>query len=109
MKFTGEYAWMDVGEGLHQLRLGAEQPTIDIAVPKASGCVVTFALTGGIFGVGRLAAQLNKLLESGQIGIWHIGPWTDWHHKAIRIKFDSVEDGKLAEDVVRLAVAGALS
>jgi hypothetical protein len=95
MKFIGEYAWMDLGKGPQQLRLG-EQPKMDIAA-------------GGIFGVGRLAAQLNKLLESGQIGIWHIGPWIDWHHKAIRIKFDSVEDGKLAEDVVHLAVEGAPS
>ncbi len=108
MKFIGEYAWMDLGKGPQQLRLG-EQPKIDIAAPRAPGCVVTFALTGGIFGVGRLAAQLNKLLESGQIGVWHIGPWIDWHHKAIRIKFDSVEDGKLAEDVVRLAMEGAPS
>ena len=104
MKFIGEYAWM----GPQQLCLG-EQSTIDIVAPKAPGCVVTFALTGGIFGVGRLAAQLNKLLEGGLIGIWHIGPWIDWHHKAIRIKFDSVEDGKLTEDVVRLAVEGAPS
>jgi hypothetical protein len=108
MKFIGEYDMTDLGKGSQQLRLG-EQPEMDIAVPEAPGCVVTFALTGGIFGVGRLAAQLNKLLESGQIGIWHIGPWIDWHHKAIRIKFDSVADGKLAEDVVRLAVKGAPS
>lgn len=106
MKFIGEYPWMDLGEGSQPLRLG-EQPKIDITVPQAPGCVVTFALTGGIFGVGRLTAQLNKLLESGQIGIWHIGPWIDRHHKAIRIKFDSVEDGKLAEDAVRLALEGA--
>jgi hypothetical protein len=96
----------DFGKGPPQLRLG-EQP--DIAASKAPECVVTFALTGGIFGVGRLAARLDKLLASRQIGIWHIGPWIDWRHKAIRIKFASVEDGKLAEDVVRLAAEGARS
>lgn len=108
MKFTGEYEWIDPGKGPQERRLG-EPPRIDIAAPKAPGRVVTFALTGGIFGVGRLAAQLNKLLESGQIGIWHIGPWSDWHHTAIRIKFDSGADAELAEDAVRLAVEGARS
>jgi hypothetical protein len=71
--------------------------------------MLTFARTDGILGVGRLASRLNKPLASGPIGVWHIGPWIDWHHKAICIKFDSVEDGKLAEDVVRLAVEGAPS
>jgi hypothetical protein len=108
MKFVGEYTWMDLAKGPQQLRLG-EQPKIDIAAPKAPGCVVAFALTGGIFGIGRLADQLNKLSKSGQIGIWHIGPWIDWHHKAIRIKFDSVEDSKRAEDVMRLAVEDGAS
>ena len=75
----------------------------------AADCVVTFAVTGGIFGVGQLATRLNKLLESGQIGVWHIGPWVDWRHTAICIKFDSVEDGKLSEDVVRLDLEGARS
>jgi hypothetical protein len=54
----------------------------------AADCVVTFAVTGGIFGVGQLATRLNKLLES---------------------KFDSVEDGKLSEYVVRLDLEGARS
>jgi hypothetical protein len=65
--------------------------------------IVTFVLTGGIFCVGRLAAQLNKLLDSGQIGVWH-----DWRHTAIRREFDSVEDGKLSE-VLRPALEGAWS
>jgi hypothetical protein len=69
--------------------------------------VVTFAVTGGIFGVGRLAARLDELSESGRIGAWHIGPWVDWRQTAIRIKFDSVEDGKLSEHVVRLTLQGA--
>jgi len=86
-----------------------EQHSIGIAAPGVANCVVTFAVTGGIFGVGQLATRLNKLLESGQIGVWHIGPWVDWHHTAIRIKFASVEDGKLSEDVVRLALQGAPS
>jgi hypothetical protein len=72
-------------------------------------CVTTFAVTGGIFGVGRLAARLDELLESGRIGAWHIGPWVDWRQTAIRIKFDSVEDRKLSERVVRLGLQGASS
>ena len=75
----------------------------------AADCVVTFAITAGIFGVGQLATRLNKLLESGKIGVWHIGPWVDWRHTAICIKFDSVEDGKLSEEVVRLDLEGARS
>jgi hypothetical protein len=86
-----------------------ERRTVGIAAPVSADCVVTFAVTGGIFGVGQLATRLNKLLESGKIGIWHIGPWVDWRHTAIRIKFDSVEDGKLSEDVVRLDSEGARS
>jgi len=93
----------DPGKGPQQSSL-CEQHSIGIAAPGVANCVVTFAVTGGIFGVGRLATRLNKLLESGQIGIWHIGPWVDWRHTAIRIKFDSVGDGKLSEDVVRLAL-----
>ena len=86
-----------------------ERRTTGNAEPVAADCVVTFAVTGGIFGVGQLATRLNKLLESGQIGVWHIGPWVDWRHTAICIKFDSVEDGKLSEEVVRLDLEGARS
>ena len=86
-----------------------EQRTMDIAAPRALECMITFAVTGGIFGVGRLAARLDELSQSGRIGAWHIGPWVDWRHTAIRIKFDSVEDGKLSERVVRLALQGASS
>ena len=86
-----------------------ERRTTGIAEPVAADCVVTFAVTSGIFGVGQLATRLNKLLESGQIGVWHIGPWVDWRHTAICIKFDSVEDGKLSEEVVRLDLEGARS
>ena len=32
-----------------------ERRTIGIAAPVAADCVVTFAITGWIFGVGRLA------------------------------------------------------
>ncbi len=70
-----------------------ERRTTRIAESVAADCVVTFAITAGIFGVGQLA----------------IGPWVDWRHTAICIKFDSVEDGKLSEDVVRLGLEGARS
>ena len=96
----------DLGNEQSSLR---EQRTMDIAAPRAPECMITFAVTGGIFGVGRLAAQLDELSESGRIGAWHIGPWVDWRHTAIRIKFKSVEDGKLSEHVVRLALQGASS
>ena len=96
----------DLGNEQSSLR---EQRTMDIAAPRALECMITFAVTGGIFGVGRLAARLDELSQSGRIGAWHIGPWVDWRHTAIRIKFDSVEDGKLSERVVRLALQGASS
>jgi hypothetical protein len=98
----------DLGKAPEQPGLRAER-TMDIAAPRAAECVITFAVTGGIFGVGRLAARLDDLLENGRIGAWHIGPWVDWRQTAIRIKFDSVEDGKLSERVVRLALQGASS
>ena len=41
-----------------------ERRTTRIAESVAADCVVTFAITGGIFGVGQLATRLNKLLES---------------------------------------------
>jgi hypothetical protein len=99
---------IDLGKGPQQSSL-LEQRTMDIATPRAPECVVTFPITGGIFGVGRLAARLDELSESGRIGAWHIGPWVDWRHTAIRIKFDSVEDAKLSEQVVRLALQDAAS
>jgi hypothetical protein len=98
----------DLGKAPEQPSL-REERTMDIAAPRAAECVITFAVTGGIFGVGRLAARLDELLGSGRIGAWHIGPWVDWRQTAIRIKFDSVEDGKLSERVVRLALRGESS
>jgi hypothetical protein len=95
-----------LGNELSSLR---QERTMDIAAPRAPECMITLAVTGGIFGVGRLAARLDELSQSGHIGAWHIGPWVGWRHTAIRIKFDSVEDGKLSERVVRLALQGALS
>jgi hypothetical protein len=96
----------DLGNEQSNLR---EQRTMDIAAPRTPECMITFAVTGGIFGVGRLPARLDELSQSGRIGAWHIGPWVDWRHTAIRIKFDSIKDGKLSEHVVRLALKGAAS
>ena len=98
----------DLGSTSEQLALG-EQCSMEIAAPRATECVITFAVTGGIFGVGRLAARLDELLESRRIGAWHIGPWVDWRQTAIRIKFGSVEDAKLSEQIVRLALQDAAS
>jgi hypothetical protein len=58
--------------------------------------VVRFPVTG-IFGVGRLATRLKALESVNQIGPWHIGHWVDYTHTTIRIKFQSVADGKFAK------------
>ena len=57
----------------------------------------TFAVSGGIFGVGSLATRLNALVTSDQIGEWHIGHWTDWQHTAIRVAFATAADALLAK------------
>jgi hypothetical protein len=58
--------------------------------------IVTFPVTEGIFGVGRLATQLKALEGNDQIGSWHIGHWIDHTHTAIRIRFDNGEDAQVA-------------
>ena len=65
-------------------------------MPGSDECVITFRVVGGIFGVGRLATKLNELLNSGQIGSWHVGQWIDFRHNAIRIKFLTAADGDFA-------------
>ena len=62
----------------------------------ASEHVVTFPVTGGVFGVGRLATKLNVLLNANRIGPWHMGQWIDFRHKEIRIKFGTAADGEMA-------------
>lgn len=64
---------------------------------KQIECVVTFPVSGGIFGVSRLATRLTALTASHRIGEWHIGHWVDWRHTAIRINFDTVADAVLAK------------
>lgn len=59
--------------------------------------MVIFPVSGGIFGVGRLATRLTELAASHQIGEWHIGDWVDWKHTAIRINFDTAGDAVLAK------------
>lgn len=61
-------------------------------------CEVTFPVTGGIFGVGRLATSLKALADTDQIGPWHIGQWNDFTHTAIRIRFGSIADGERARE-----------
>ena len=60
-------------------------------------CVIAFPVVGGTFGVARLATKLNELLDSQQIGRWHVGQWIDSKHTAIRIKFLTAPDGKVAQ------------
>jgi len=57
---------------------------------------VTFPVTEGIFGVGRLATGLKALEGANQIGSWHVGHWIDHKHTAIRIQFDNDEDARVA-------------
>ena len=59
---------------------------------------VTFPVTGGIFGVGKLATRLKALADTDQIGPWHVGQWIDFKHTAIRIRFGSVADGERAKE-----------
>ena len=61
---------------------------------------VTFPISGGIFGVGRLATKLNQLLDLGYIGPWHVGRWIDFTHTAIRINFLTDADAKAARSYV---------
>ena len=65
-------------------------------VPAVPNAVVTFSVTGGIFGVGRLASRLKTLESVNLIGSWHVGDWIDYTHNAIRIRFDNVTDAKVA-------------
>jgi len=58
--------------------------------------IVTFPVTEGIFGVGRLATRLKALEGTNQIGSWHVGHWIDHTHTAIRIQFDNDEDARVA-------------
>jgi hypothetical protein len=62
------------------------------------GCVITFPIVSGIFGVGRLATRLKALADTGQIGRWHIGQWIDFKYTAIRMRFSSVADGERAQE-----------
>jgi hypothetical protein len=50
----------------------------------------------GIFGMGRLASRLKALSDTNQIGLWHVGHWTDFKHTAIRIRFTSTADREIA-------------
>lgn len=59
--------------------------------------VITFPVAGGIFGIGRLTTKLNELVNAGQIGLWHVGEWTDFRHTAIQIRFDTVASGEAAK------------
>jgi hypothetical protein len=63
---------------------------------ESAECVITFPVVGGIFGVGLLATKLNGLLSRTEILPWHIGRWIDCRHTAIRIRFASAADGKVA-------------
>ena len=67
------------------------------------GCVITFPIVGGIFGVGRLATKLKALADTDQIGPWHIGQWTDYKHTAIRMRFASTADGERARETCTAA------
>lgn len=54
----------------------------------SSESVITFAIAG-IFGAGRLASKLEESVDL--IGLWHVGHWRDYTHKAIRIQGSAAE------------------
>lgn len=61
------------------------------------GAFVTFPVSGGIFGVGRLASRLKTLTAAKEIGDWHLGLWVDWRHTAISVDFGNAADAALTE------------
>lgn len=69
--------------------------------------VVMFPITGGIFGVGRLASRLTALVAAQRIGEWHVGNWLDHKHTAIRIRFNNAADAGLARSVCSEAAMAA--
>jgi len=88
-------------------RAGRAQPVILMTHDHSTDHtlnVVTFTVTGGIFGVGRLASRLKSLESIDQIGPWHVGHWTDYTHTAIRIRFSSDADGKMASGTCGMQV-----
>jgi hypothetical protein len=58
------------------------------------GSEITFAVVGGVFGVGRLATMLKGLADSGRIGPSHVGHWINFRHTAIRSNSTPVPAGK---------------
>jgi len=70
--------------------------------------LVTFPVSRGIFGVGRLATRLSALTANHEIGEWHIGHWIDWKHTGIRINFDTAADAALAKSSCYEAAATAI-
>jgi len=67
--------------------------------------VMTFPVSNGIFGVGRLATSLKALVDTDQIGPWHIGQWMDFRHTAIRVRFGSLADRERARQSCDSAVS----
>ena len=65
-------------------------------MPASRECVVAFSVKGGIFGVGRLADHLTRLVGHGDIAAWHPGDWVGWPHVAIRIVLDTQADADFA-------------
>ena len=49
----------DLGKALEQLA-PRERRAMDSAAQRAPECMITFDITGGIFGVGRLAARFAQ-------------------------------------------------
>jgi hypothetical protein len=56
-----------------------------------------FPVRHGAFGVDVLAGRLNALVEARQIGGWHPGRWSDWHHTMLAIDFETAADAALAQ------------
>jgi hypothetical protein len=63
--------------------------------------MVTFPVENRMYGLDRLAKQLNELVRSGRIHDWHPGRWVDRHHDVIEIGFDSAADALFADKARR--------
>jgi hypothetical protein len=74
----------------------------------SSESVITFPVAG-IFGAGRLASRLKELESVDLIGPWHVGHWIDYTHTAIRIRFSSPADARMALSNVRFSASPPLN
>ncbi|HYC04936.1 MAG TPA: hypothetical protein VED40_16715 [Azospirillaceae bacterium] len=59
-----------------------------------AGRLLLVPVSGGIYGVSRLAEALNGHMHVGRIGPWHVQGWEDWRRRAVWIEFDRPSDAR---------------